>query len=142
MSERISFGQAIIAAIYASPFMALPMVAASNNWLIGVNLSRLIGPLIVGALLLLVPAVLANVVSRGLIGWLRSGLTGTAFHIAIGVLSGALLILFVDFAARGTAQIGGGPLGPQALFGMLLAACCNAGMIFAVWNFGWKSAYD
>jgi hypothetical protein len=142
MTDRISFGQVILAAVYAAPLMAIPMVAASNNWLFGVRLSRLIGPLIVGVVLLLVPAIVANVVSRCLIGWWGSGLSGTAFHITVGVLAGALLIWIVDLAARGTVQIGGGPLGAQSLFGMALAACCNGMMIFAVWHFGWKSAYD
>lgn len=142
MIDRISFAQSALAAVYAAPFMAIPMVAANNNWFLGGQSARLIGPLIVGALLLVIPALLANVVARGLIGWLGSGLSGSAFHITVGVVAGALLIWIVDLAARGTVQIGGGPLGPQALFGMALAACCNAGMIYAVWHFGWKSAYD
>ena len=142
MIERISFGQTVVAAIYASPFMALPLVAASNNWLVGVSLSRLIGPLIVGALMLWIPTVIANVTARGLVSWLGGDLSGTAFHIAVGLVAGVLLIGIVEFVARGTAQIGGGPLGPRTLFAMVLAAACNAGMIYAVWQFGWKSAYD
>lgn len=142
MTERISFGQAVVAAIYASSFMAVPLVAASNNWLVGVSLSRLIGPLIVGALMLWIPTVIANFSARSLVSWFGGDLSGTAFHIAVGLVAGVLLIGIVDFVARGTAQIGGGPLGPQTLFAMVLAAACNAGMIFAVWHFGWKSAYD
>lgn len=142
MMDRISFGQVALAAVYASPLMALPVVAASNNWLVGVSLSRLIGPFIVGTVLLCIPAAMSNVVARGLVGWLGSGLSGTAFHIVIGALAGAMLIWMVDLVARGTAQIGGGPLGLQTMFAMFLAAVCNAGMIYAVWHFGWKSAYD
>lgn len=142
MIERISFGQAVVAAIYASPFMALPLVAASNNWLVGVSLSRLIGPLIVGALMLWIPTVIANITARGLVSWLGGDLSGTAFHIAVGLVAGVLLIGIVEFVARGSEQIGGGPMGPQTLFAMVLAAACNAGMMLAVWHFGWKSAYD
>ena len=142
MIDRISFGQVALAAVYASPLMALPMVAASNNWLVGVSPARLIGPFIVGTLLLCIPAALSNALARGLVGWLGGGLSGTAFHIVVGALAGAMLIWIVDLVARGTAQIGGGPLGLQTLFAMFLAAVCNAGMIWAVWHFGWKSAYD
>lgn len=138
MIDRISFGQAVVTAIYASPFMALTLFAASNNWLVGISLSRLIGPIIIGALMFWIPTVIANITARGLVSWLGSGLSGTTFHVAVGLVAGVLLIGIVDFVARG---IGSGPLSPQTLFAMVLAAACNAGMILAVWHFGWRSTF-
>lgn len=142
MIDRISFAQAAIAAIYASPFMALPLVAAGNNWLFGVNLPRLIGPLIVCALLLWIPTIISNVIARSMVGWWGSALSGAGFHIAVALVAGGLLVCIVDLVSRGTVQIGGGPLGWPTLFALVLAAACNGGMIWAVWHFGWKSNLD
>jgi hypothetical protein len=142
MIDRISFGQMVIAAIYASPFMALSLVAAGNNWLFGVNFSRLIGPLIVCALMLWIPTIISNVIARSIVGWWGSALSGAEFHIAVALVAGGLLVCIVDLASRGTVQIGGGPLGWPMLFALVLAAACNGGMIWAVLHFGWKSAYD
>lgn len=139
MSDRISFGQVALAAGYASPLIARPMVAASNNWLVGVSPARLIRPFIVGTVLLCIPAVLSNVIARSLGCWMGGGLSGTTFHLAVGALAGAMLVSIVDLVSRGTAQIGGGLLGLQALFALVLAGLCNATMIWAVWQYEWKS---
>lgn len=142
MGERISFAQSALAAIYASPMMALPMVVVSNRGVPGVSLRTLVGPLVLGALMLWIPTVLANVVARALVGWLGDGLSLAAFHISTGLVAAAVLVWLIDFVARGSANIGGGPLGWPMLSALVIAAAINAGMIYAVWHFGWKSTYD
>jgi hypothetical protein len=142
MTDRISFAHSALAAVYASPLMALPMVMVSNWGVRGVSLKMLVGPLVLGALMLWIPTVLANVGARALVGWLGSGLAPAGFHIATGLLAAALLVWIIDLLACGSAGIGGGPLGWPLLGAVTVAALCNAGMIYAVWHFGWKSTYD
>ncbi len=142
MSVRISFAQAALAAIYASPLMALPVMAVSNNWFIGAKPSQFVGPFILGTLMFWIPTALSNIAARGLVCWLGAGLSGVAFHLTIGLVAGVLLVWVVDFVARGTTAIGGGAPGWPMLSALVLGAIFNAGMIYAVWYFGWKSAYD
>jgi hypothetical protein len=142
MADRISFAQSALAAIYASPFMALPLVAASNNWLIGVHPSRWVGPWIMTAIILWIPTAFSNLVGRGLVGLLGDKLQAAAFHLALGLVAAGLLVWFINVVARGSANIGGGPLSGPTQFALIIAAICNAGMIYAVWHFGWKSNLD
>jgi hypothetical protein len=142
MSEHISFAQTALAAVYASPFMAFPMVLVSNWHAPGLSPKVLAGPLISGALLLWIPTVLANVTSRALVGWLGAGLSPVAFHIMAGLVAAVVFVWIIDFVARSSANIGGGPLGWPMFFALVIAALCNAAMIYAVWHFGWKSTID
>lgn len=142
MTERISFAQSVLAAVYASPFMALPMVVVSNWRAPGVGLAMLAGPLVLGALMLWIPTVLANVLARGLVGWLGDGLAPASFHLVTGLVAAGLLVWMIDSLARSSVNIGGGALGWPMLTALLIAAACNAGMIYAVWHFGWRSTLD
>lgn len=142
MSERISFGQVALAAVYASPLMALAMSAAGNDWPKEISPARLIGPLLVVALMFAVPAAACNLVARGFLGVLGEGMSGQQFHLAVGLVAGILLVVVINGVSQGSSQIGGGPLSPRSMLGLVIAAICNAGMIFAVWHFGWKSTYD
>lgn len=141
--DRISVSQAIIAAIYASPFMATVLVLVRNNWANQAGIwKNLVGPVIGNALMLWVPTIAANLAALMLVRWLGSGLDNQRFHLMIGLVSGGLLILLIDRISRSTLQFGGGPLLQQTVIALAIAGICNAGMIWAVWRLGWKSNFD
>jgi hypothetical protein len=141
VSERISFAQTMLAAIYASPVMALPLMIAAKGPQ-NVTLRGQIGPFLLCIFLLWLPTVFSNLVARGLVGWLSSGLSPAMFHVLVGIVAGGLLIWVVNRVAVGTVHMGGGPLGSRVQVALVFAAACNAAMIYAVWHFGWKSNYD
>jgi hypothetical protein len=91
---------------------------------------------------LAVPAAVANLAARGLVGWLGGRLPAQGFPIAIGLVASALLVWIINIVARGSATIGGGPLSATSQLALIIAAACNAAMIYAVWHFGWKSTSD
>lgn len=141
MTDRISFAQAVLAAIYASPLMAVPLMLASSGPA-GGSLRSQLGPFLVCMVLLWLPTAIANLVARALVGWAGAGSSSVSFHLALGAVAGGVLIWIVNAVARGSANLGGGPLGWPMQCALVIAAACNAGMIYAVWHFGWKSTYD
>lgn len=141
MSVRISIGQAMVAGIYASPFMAALLWGARNG-LRGDALAKTAGMVMVTALMLWVPTLLANVVALLGVRWLGAGLADARFHLTVGLVAGVLLVVIVDLVSRGTAQIGGGPLEGRTVLALVAAGMVNAGWIWVVWRFGLKSSVD
>jgi hypothetical protein len=142
MTDRISAGQAALAAIYASPFMSLALLVVTYP-ASAFTLQRFPVVAWVGqALLFWFPAIAANVIARGLVAWLGGRLTPMSRHLAIGLIGGALFIFFCDLVSRAFRSMGGGPISMRYFIALLLAALCNAVMIWAVWRFGWKSGLD
>jgi hypothetical protein len=141
MSERISIGQAMLAAIYASPFMAIILVTTRSNWSPQEGLWKaFVGPVIGNALLLWVPTIIANVLALVAVRWLGTGIDGSRFPIAVGLVSGVILVLLIDRISRGMLQMGGGPLQTGTILALAGAAVINTAMIYVVWRLGWQPA--
>jgi hypothetical protein len=141
MSERIGIGQAMLAAICASPFMAMILVATRSNVSPQEGLWKaFFGPVIGNAVLLLVPTVIANVLALLAVRWLGAGLDGTRFHIAVGVVSGLVLVLLIDRISRGMLQMGGGPLQAGTILALAGAAVINTAVLYVIWRLGWQPA--
>lgn len=142
MVDRISIFQAMLAAVYASPFISAALMIASQGEAVLAEPRRHLLPWFGTSILLCVPGALANVIAWILIALLGSGLSGRDRHLAMGVIGGLLIIAFVDIVARAFRSMGGGPLEGGDYLALFVGAACNVLMVMAVWHFGWKSSAD
>lgn len=131
----------MLAAIYASPLMAMVLVTTRSNWSPQEGLWKaFFGPVIGNALLLWVSTIIANVLALVAVRWLGTGINGSRFPIAVGLVSGVILVLLIDRISRGMLQMGGGPLQTGTILALAGAAVINTAMIYVVWRLGWQPA--
>lgn len=142
MVERISIFQATLAAIYASPLISAALIAVTYNPSTFSEPRRLVVPWIGTSLLLWIPGMVSNAIAWAAMAAVGGGLTARDRHMAMGLIGGVLLIVFVDLVSRAFRSMGGGPIEMRTFIGLLIGAAFNIFMIWAVWRFGWKSGLD
>lgn len=141
MVDRISVLQAILAALYSSPFTSAAFVVATFSTHDVLHTGKWLPQWIIFGFLFWFPGILANTIAWSAVALLGNSLSALARHLAIGVIGGALLVQFCFMIARGFRSMGAGPINQPIAMALVAGAAVNVVMVWAVWRFDWKNGW-